>query len=713
METPLSPTQDSTLNIQTPATARRYDSYEVRAISVSEDHDTPSRGASPFVANDGTLTDQENLPPSSSSSSKSRHSRVLSGATLSPLKILVDQREARESRKAERLPPSARSPRKVSPEKRFPVKISNPIETPRSGRERTMSLEDAVRQNEGLKRAIEIFEDEQSVLEDDNDEMDTTVGTVNIVPPGQMDVDESMGPDESMISTFSTFSAVPDLTMFAKLGRTPTSTRFSNAGGLTPRANNSRGEPSPSRTPRPMPMQDSGNTTNLLDFTEQTRFPQKSPSKGGLSPSRTAPTVMATPSRHFANLIDFDIPPMPTPRSVPSITPRELESLKSNFLSEISSLKASLSGKEAEVQSLKAAVGDAEKRVGESLEQLREERGLKEHLAVEKEGWENRGREMENVLRKVKEEIVLSQREREELEQKLEESEKRREAAEMMHQEAESKMAGMRAGKDVEKSSPEKPKSPGSTNHEVELAVERVARELHALYKSKHESKVTALKKSYESRWEKRVRELEATIEELSEENERLRVGRDTTMTKVEPDNAEIEERKAQAVRDSATIKELNADVQRLEAVVQTVQKDNEQLRGMLEQERVEKGELVQLAEEMMSMQSFVGQTPKPQPPQQQQQHQQQQQQQPHVSHHPQERQHDRQPEAKTPKRSADHFRSSINRASGLRAPGSGLRAPHERTKSAGGLPRPGGVGRSGIMSSIEKMGSYRGRGAE
>ncbi|KAF5006359.1 hypothetical protein FDECE_7262, partial [Fusarium decemcellulare] len=551
METPLSPTQESTLNIQTPATARRYDSYEVRAVSVtSETHNEPSQGSSPFLSavNDTTLSDQENVSPS-----KSRHSRVLSGATLSPLKILTDQREVRDARPIERLAPNARSPRKVSPEKRFPVKVSNPIDAPRSTHERTMSLEDAVRQNEGLKRAIEIFEDEQSVLENDEDEMDVTTGTINVTPPAQMDVDESICPDDTMASTFSTFSAVPNLTMFAKLGQSPT--KFSDVGDLTPRASK-RADPSPSRTPRPMSMQDSGNTTNLLDFTEHLRFPQKTPSKGSLSPSRTAPNMAATPSRQFTNLIDFDIPPMPTPRSVPSITPRELESLKSNFLSEISSLKASLSGKEAEVQSLKAAVGDAEKRVGESLEQLREERGLKEQLAVEKEGWENRGREMETVLRKVKDEIVISQREREELEQKLEESEKRREAAEMMHQEAESKMAGMRAGKDVDKSSPEKPKSPGSSNHEVEIAVERVARELHALYKSKHESKVTALKKSYESRWEKRVRELEDKIEELGEDNERLRVGRDATMTKVEPDSAETEERKAQAVRDSAAIKE-------------------------------------------------------------------------------------------------------------------------------------------------------------
>jgi len=695
METPLSPVQDSNLNIQTPATAKRYDNFEISAPA--ETHIEPFQGSSSFVSaiNDSALSDQENRSPS-----KSRHSRILSGATLSPLKILTDQQEARGGRPTDRVATGSRSPRKLSPEKRFPVKISNSLDTSRTSRESTMSLEDAVRQNEGLKRAIEIFEDEQSVLEDGQDKMDVSTGTANINPEGEMEVDESVYPDDSMVSTFSTFSAVPNLTMFAKLGQSPT--KLSDMGGLTPRAK-TKADPSPSRTPQTRTKNDSGNTTSLLDFTDSLRFPQKTPSRGGLSPSRTAPNVAATPSRGFANLIDFDIPPMPTPRSIPSITARELESLKSNFLSEISSLKASLSGKEAEVQSLKAAVGDAEKRVGESQEQLREEQTIKEQLTAEKEGWENRGREMESVLRKVKEEIVESQREQEELEQKLEESEKRREAAEMLHQEAESKIAGMRAGKDTEKSSPEKPKSASDTNHEVEIAVERVARELHALYKSKHESKVTALKKSYETRWEKRVHELESKISELVEENERLRASQDTTMFRV--DSAEVEERKAQAVRDSATIKELNADIQRLEAVVQTVQLDNESLRSMLERERVEKGELVQLAEEMMSMQSFVAQTPKPEPQQQIQRPQ-------SVSRNPHERQHEREPEAKTPKRSADHFRSSVSRASGLRAPGSGLRAPHERTKSTGGLPRPGGA-RSGIMSSIEKMGNYRGRGGE
>jgi hypothetical protein len=444
-----------------------------------------------------------------------------------------------------------------------------------------------------------------------------------------------------------------------------------------------------------------------MDFTDQMRFPQKSPRQRGnvnLSPSRTVGNVAATPSRQLTNLIDFDIPPLPTPRSLPSITPRELESLKSGFLSEISSLRASLSGKEAEVLSLKAAVGDAETRVGKSMEQLREERALKEQLSAEKEDWQKRGRDMESVLRKIKQEVVTSQREREELEQKLEESEKRREAAEMLHQEAESKMAGMRAGKDCQRTkdassaSPEKARAASSSNKDVEMAVERVARELHALYKGKHETKVAALKKSYEARWEKRVKDMEKRIEELGDENDSLRESRDhdANTTRLEPDAVQ-EERKAQAVRDGAAIKELTADVQRLEAVASTVKKDNAELRTMLERERVEKGELVQLAEEMMSMQqSFVGGAGAAQ----------QQRAQPH----------ERADLTKTPRASADVARNSniAKSASGLRAPGSAIRPPgHVRRSSGGGgvgLPRPG---RSGIMSSIERMGSHRGRGAD
>ncbi|GAB0137210.1 hypothetical protein EsDP_00005486 [Epichloe bromicola] len=717
MPSPLSPAREASLNRATPPSKRKYDQYEVRAFTASTTtaaagESEPPR-SSPFVPKADETADmgQENVSPS-----KIRHSRIMSGTELSPLKILAEQGNVSGGSIAAALsnmgPPPQRSPRKMSPVSRFPVKIgSTHDDEVRVTKERKLSMEAMVRGNGGLEKAIEIFEDDGSGMGEHEEALIIETKHERQPPPQQEEEhDEAAGPDDTMASTFSTFSVVPNLTVFAKLGQSPT--KHSTLEGSTPRAKLQRD----SFARPPSSSGSHGNTSNLLmDFTDQMRFPlQKSPGKrGNLSPSRTMPSVSATPSHQVANLIDFDIPPMPTPRSLPSITPRELESLKSGFLSEISSLKASLSGKEAEVHSLKTAVGDAEKRVGESLEQIHEERAMKEQLAAEKEDWEKRGRDVEDILRKMKDEMMTSQRDRDEFERKLEESEKRREAAEMLHQEAESKMAGMRAGRDcADKSSkdtsPEKTRA--TSNREVEMAVERVARELHALYKGKHETKVAALKKSYETRWEKRVKELENRIEELVGENENLR-DREINMTRLDPDATVAEERKAQAAKDGAAIRELNADVQRLEAIVSTVKRDNEELRSMLEKERIEKGELVQLAEEMMSMQSIVVgsssssaaaapargvlQTPAT------------------ARHHDRLERGGAEPGAKTPRASGDVARNpNIGRGggSGLRAPGSVLRAPGHMRRGSGGLPRPG---RSGIMSSIEKMGNYRGRGQE
>ncbi|KFZ15327.1 hypothetical protein V502_05676, partial [Pseudogymnoascus sp. VKM F-4520 (FW-2644)] len=288
---------------------------------------------------------------------------------------------------------------------------------------------------------------------------------------------------------------------------------------------------------------------------------------------------------------------------MPSVTPRELEGLKSALLSEISSLKASLSGKEAEVLSLKSAIGDAEKRAGDGMEMLRDERAAREQLEAEKEAWEKRGREMEGVLRNVKEEIVHAEREREDLEGRLDESGKRREAAEGMAQEAESKMAGMRAvaAQNAAGSSPgdggaAKRAAGASAAHEVEFAVEKVARELHALYKSKHETKVAALKKSYEGRWDRRVKDLEAKIEGLVHENDDLRLGHDATMSGVVPRlqaaSDVTEELRAQAALDAQIAKELEARLEGLAHEVASFKADNAGLREELQQERIEKGEL-------------------------------------------------------------------------------------------------------------------------
>lgn len=789
MASPLSPAQGSALNA---ARQRRYDEYEVYKYTTmtnthhgggssssssklqyqqntgdynnnnnnnDDGHDDEDPPSSPLISHTSTMPvpeEQENNTQgqqqqqqqqqyyhqqsqrSNALQSRRRHSRVISGTELSPLKILSRKRASvgddgdeydnklqeqhnEDENRGRMGPPPARNPRRLSPVRRFPVKVSGGEETHRATaaaagmmqqerRDNGYSMGDALRKNQGLKQAIEVFEDGDSSMEEEQEE-DCGGGQVNKEAPAAATTENAdasaeeaaPGADDTMASTFSTFSAVPNMAMLAKLGHSPFK-------GQQPRAG------SPLKTSRPSTRDESGgNTTNLLmDFTDQLRYPHKSsPEKrGNLPGSVTTPNLgdagqNATPSRRLTNLIDFDIPPQPTPRSVPSITPRELESLKSGFLSQISSLKASLSGKEAEVQSLKTAVGDAEKRAGETMEQLREESALKEQVSAEKEDWEKRGLEMEKMLRQVKEDVELSQTEREDLERKLEESEKRREAAEIMHQEAESKIAGLRAGRDGGSSSSgsgvEKPaSSPGQTNKEVEIAVERVARELHTLYKSKHETKVTALKKSYEARWEKKVTELEKRVAELSEQNVTLQRAADKQASRTtETGNAAagMEARKQQAAKDSARIQELNADIQRLEAVVTSVQKDNSDMREMLEKERVEKGELVQLAEEMMSMQSFVGGSAATQ----------------RAAAAAAARSESEM--TKTPKTSAESRRASMGRASGIRAPGSALRG-QSRTSvggAAGGVSRFGvpTPRRSGIMSSIEKMGSHRGRGQQ
>ncbi|RYP62000.1 hypothetical protein DL771_009911 [Monosporascus sp. 5C6A] len=724
-------------------TTKSQSTYSSEHSMESENDTTPS---SPFVSRikeeENANGDNNNANQENALANKNRHSRILTGHELSPLKILSSKGDHPESEvlSPDRPGPASsttRSPRTASPQRRarFPVKVNNgPSPLKQAIQETEVTPKDVLRDNDGLAKAIKILEDDDATLDGAADEADATSMSTD-EDPRAGEHDERA--DSNDISTFSTFSAVPNMTMFSQLGHSPA--KSADMGMSPSPVSRGRPEPSPSRTARTPAMHESGDTSNLLmDFTEQingfSKYSQQSPSRNArLPPARPNRASMAatTPLRQQSNLLDFDIPPMPTPRSIPTITPRELESLKSGFLSEISSLKASLSGKEAEVASLKTAVGDAEKRVGQCMEQLHQTQVIKETLAEERESWERRGREMENVLRKVKEEIVHSQREREELEFKLDESEKRREAAEMMAQEAESKMAGMRAGKmaaaappaDCPKcgsKSPEKARSPGgsSSARDIEIAVERVARELHALYKSKHETKVAALKKSYESRWEKRVRQLESQVDELAEENERLRYSGSTRVDPAAAAAAADEELMDRAVRDAAQIKELNAEIEKLDAVIASIKADNGDLRQLLERERVEKGELVQLAEEMMqmqSMQSFM----------QKEEQREQEQEEPAPVARP--ARPTRPMSTPVPARSQpapENFRSSIGRASGLKAPSS-VKKPaqsriggitHERNKnggSHGGLPRPNsGLGRTGIMSSIEKMGSsYRGRG--
>ena len=360
------------------------------------------------------------------------------------------------------------------------------------------------------------------------------------------------------------------------------------------------------------------------------------------------------------NLLDFELPPPPTPRSAPAFSAREVESLKSSFQSQISSIKAKLSGKEAEVDSLKKALEDAERRVGESQEAARTERVKREQAEQEKADWEKRGLDVEKVLHTVKDEVLKSEAEKEGLERRAEECERRAGDAEARNLDLQARLASLPAGENGES---------GINGEEIQRLVqaqldskiENVSRELHAVYKKKHETKVATLKKSYEARSEKKCSELQAQIEELSKQNECLVAAKDDTFSgeipSVDQYKAELEEQKARLVG-------LNQEIR----VIRT---ENSQLLVELEQERAEKGDLVAAVDEMLSLQA-----------------------------------NDAAPAV------IEDFRKSISRTPGLRPP----------RPVSGGIPEskigrgiPTGVSRthsnkSRMMTSIEKMGMGSGR---
>lgn len=513
----------------------------------------------------------------------------------------------------------------------------------------------------------------------------TVKATTHNSPEDNQDIDDasilSVKDSNSDDTCFSTFSAVPnmDMTAFARLSsptksnpqeefKTPRSSRPVTPG--TVKATEYQ-DTSPTRGNRSK----EDRTTQLLEFSEFLDFPhghrsptrtnQYSPSKLRSQPEQVpassrrlrSPTKdgsYSTPSeaRHFANLLDFDLPPAPTPRSIPTITVRELEGLKAGFLSEISSLKANLSGKEAEINSLKEAKDDAETRVGKLSEDLREARNSNEVLLEEKLDWEKRDKDMQTILREVKSELVHGEREREELATKAERLEKRLEES-ARATEAESKVT------DPDK--PEDPITPGSGNKAIDLAVEKVARELHTLYKMKHETKVTALKKSYEARWEKRVKELEQKIDDLVRENEGVKFGQDVMRVPIpvgiKNDEREVE---SQLVAEERVkqLDEMRISLDTLRVDVFNLRQENVRLLSDLETSRQENSELVGAVEQMLQLDSESI--------------------------------------------SQGSVESKVStRASGLRGPGFG-----SGESRIGTFKRSvSGIGRSGIMSNIERMG--------
>lgn len=464
----------------------------------------------------------------------------------------------------------------------------------------------------------------------------------------QEDFDEHDAPSTVSDDTcFSAFSAVPnaDMTMFARLGersprrQTPTTRGFQTPNTSRRDARNQSRSPSPTPKGRQSVRRDNDTTNLLLDFTgtfDPTRSARPTPSRRGAgSPTKssTEPNLlshlrnqrMPSPSKNTAtpsnrktlmNLLDFDLPPQPTPRSIPSITIRELESLKSQYLSEICSLKASLSGREAEVDSLKKAVNDAERRVGEAQEGFRDERNAREHAEREKDAWEKKGHEVEAVLKSVREEFESSDKEKEELLQKLEESNRSREDAEMKLTEALSKptVAQAEGSTDSEATGQADQLSEAvitqRVNEQLDEKMENLARELHAVYKKKHEGKVQTLKKTYEARAERRCHELQQRIDDMAKQLEELQGSKDNTFSAELPSslrNPDQTEQRQRLEAQSAELEEHKAKLAGLTEEMNSMRQSQAQLVQEIEAERVEKGELVAAVDEMLMLQSEGG----------------------------------------------------------------------------------------------------------
>ena len=646
----------------------------------------------------------------------------------------------------------------------------SPVRSPKkkaedySGRPLT---EDALRENEGLTRTMHNAIDPslgrrspQKVHIQEDDARSTAEGTVQ----GFAGMDDTC---------FSAFSAVPnvDMTRFANLGRSPEklSSRSPKknysgddishypANQSTPSRHRSQYDDDANASPTPRrhhsDRDNRGDTTNLiLDFTDQFNVPtnsSRSPTRQGNSSPRKFPTQpdlstynssrrtpspnkyplpASTPSeaRQLANLLDFDLPPAPTPRSIPSISARELESMKSQFLSQVSSLTATLSGKEAEVRALKDAVTDAERRAGEAQEQIRDERSAKEGLAAEKADWEKRQGEMQAVLRDVKEEITRGDREKDDLLQRVHEAEHKREEAESQIAELESQVEGLRASA-ATSNTPVGRSNDGTTsntNSEVEAAVTKVAKELHGLYKSKHETKVTALKKSYSDRWEKKIRDLNTKVDELSKENEDLRIGRDATMSTIIPINqlphnsaspnsenlSKLNEEhrialEAQQNTFDTKLSALRTELSEIQTTLASRTIENTTLKSDLELSRIEIASLIEASEELMLLStstmsgntSSLSRPASAEPPHPQLQH------------------------SQSEIIQKSFSRSTSGSGSGLQRPGfagSGSGSGESRIGRMGGPGmysgsgrdrRGSGLGRSGgILSNIERMGRGR-----
>ncbi|KAA8914608.1 central kinetochore-associated-domain-containing protein [Sphaerosporella brunnea] len=385
------------------------------------------------------------------------------------------------------------------------------------------------------------------------------------------------------------------------------------------------------------------------DNTPGRRRAQSSPRKMS---SSALPPATPTESRFFT-LLDFTPGPLATPRSIPSITPREVEEIRADYNTKVSLLAAQLNGKEAEADGLRTAVEKSEARCVELSNTVKEQAGKFE---TERESWLHVKTELgelfeaektekatismllmekETVVEHLHEELTSKDTEVTNLKKRLRdtEDELERTREEVIRIKTEFSAAAQTPVAPL--NAPEPTPAPAifdeeAANKRTQEELERVARELHNLYKTKHETKVAALKKSYESRWEKKVLALQQQVEALTKRNEELTkeldeknaeqltadmsfapvtVGSSTGSMNDDEKEKEIAKAKEEAAKAKEEADKLKARDEEVVARLEAMEKQ-------LEEEQQERKEVLALAEELMAIHAKL--IPSPPPPRQQ-----------------------------------------------------------------------------------------------
>lgn len=341
MSRPLTPLSPSRLNARSPnsdedfrslaavmTTSAGTKSPSKQLIDIFEDEidydELPQLPSSPFQTQIDEVANQENSASNTQPSPTTKGSPSKVSISISeqqrPVQVIETQNDEKDSPRqdAEDSSCNTRKPDAV----RFPQKAS-PVKQSES-----LPSDDTLRFNEGSTTAVKLIATAtpkaQRQASNDSD-------MITLYQP-----DDETGIDDSCFTTFSE-APMPDMATFGHQQdsmRTPRS-----KAPTTPSSRRAfrRNSPSPSPAPRNKSYQ-SENTTYLLDFTTQFENgpPRLSPGKVTATPSlrshydnARSPTKnpYSTPSRqnNLLNLLDFDLPPAPTPRSVPSISIRELK----------------------------------------------------------------------------------------------------------------------------------------------------------------------------------------------------------------------------------------------------------------------------------------------------------------------------------------------------------------------------------------------------